>query len=230
MLLFSFVEPNEIDARVKFRLNVVFMLLLTCVQWCTHEFNSFDFIWLLWFIRVSLSLTKSESTSDAIRIFTVLTDTSWQEDTARGYDEGYEGTAQSPNAPYFDLANTTVTGNNVTVIGVVGRSVQLKCKVQNLGNKTVNWKRISGDTDSIWFEIQSIADIVDQASRYSHIDCGRLHIHIGSAFQGNVQSVARRMHTRIEVDFDAWRRRLRMSNIHAAGPQSLLQFKSCRWV
>lgn len=159
--------------------------------------------------------------------WTVLTDTSWQEETAREYD----GTVQLPNAPYFDLANATVTGNNVTVIGVVGRSVQLKCKVQNLGNKTVNWNRLSEDeTISVWLEIQLIADILDTASRYSHTDCGRLYVHIGSAFQGNVQSIARRMYARIEMDIDAWRRRLRMPDFHAAGSKSILQFKSCRFV
>lgn len=60
----------------------------------------------------------------------VLTNTSWQEETANDAVE-----------PYFDVGNTTAAVNNVTVIGVVGRSVQLKCKVQSLGNKTVNMTR-----------------------------------------------------------------------------------------
>lgn len=38
---------------------------------------------------------------------------------------------------YFEYDNETDV-NNVTVIGVVGRKTLLKCKVQNLGNKTVN--------------------------------------------------------------------------------------------
>lgn len=66
----------------------------------------------------------------------VLTDTSWQEDTAIDVIND-DRTAQLSNEPYFDLGNTTLATNNVTVIGVVGRSVQLNCKVQHLGNKTV---------------------------------------------------------------------------------------------
>lgn len=38
---------------------------------------------------------------------------------------------------YFEYANSTEQ-HNITVIGVIGRKTLLKCKVQNLGNKTVS--------------------------------------------------------------------------------------------
>lgn len=56
--------------------------------------------------------------------------------------------------PHFDLGNiTTTVTNNVTVIGVVGRSVQLKCKVQNLGNKTVIGYFTNRENESMEFSL-----------------------------------------------------------------------------
>lgn len=108
---------------------------------------------------------------------------------------------------HFVYANSTEQ-HNVTVIGVVGRKTLLKCKVHNLGNKTVTGGSCCVRLRWVIFCDHSSADIMDPAQRLAHFDRRQLHVHVGPAVQGHAQPNGRRMHTRIAMDFSAGRGRL----------------------